>query len=165
MGQYKKRHRKRPNKRHRNRLPHPSFDQIVPSYVSKAYSWFGPMFNKSNELMRLKFISVIRFRLTKSDYPSYIWHRPENFTYQYKGNQKKFSYSVVELNQFTKTNDQVKTLQDKWFTLLVHGSDMTEKEANEIFGDEPMFQEIFQLLNFSGWAEYDRREYALSQKT
>jgi hypothetical protein len=110
------------------------------------------MINRSNKLKGLKFISVIRLNLTEHD-NSRIWHPPEDFIYMHARKHKTFSYSVIELYQFTKTNDQLKTLKDKWLKLLAHGSNIAKEEADDILGDEPMFQEIFQLLKLDNLTE------------
>jgi hypothetical protein len=58
-----------------------------------------------------------------------------------------------------KKTNQLKTIQDKWLTLLVRGSEMTENEVEEMFGDEPMFLEIFQILKLDNLTPNQRRRY------
>jgi hypothetical protein len=129
-----------------------SFDQNVPFYVSKAYCRFAYQL-ESKELKGLKFIGIIRFGLSTIDDPHpYLWHHTEKLTmttttttnnnsdhnhnhghYEEEVGQKEFSYSVVKFDKFTKTKEQLKTDQDKWILLFLRGSEMTEKEVEEIF--------------------------------
>jgi hypothetical protein len=144
-------------------LPQPPFDTKVPCNVSRAYYRFRSTIKRCGGFNGLNFVSVIRIRLINNDNP-YILHRRVNSANKHEGIQGGFSYSAVELCNFTKTNEQVKTLQDKWLTLFVRGSEMTEKEVDEIFGNDPMFQGIFQTLKLANWTEFDRQKYAASQE-
>jgi hypothetical protein len=148
----------------------------TPSYVSHAYSYFVSHVNKSEELKGLKFIGVIS-GLSK-DHDPYIWHHAENLnnnntthdntthdnTTHDEGNQKEFSYSVLRLDKFTKTNEHLKINQDRWISLILHVSEMTEEEANEIFGHEPVFQEVLQMLKLDTLTSDKCQEYLHSEK-
>jgi hypothetical protein len=138
----------------------------TPSYVSEAYSYFVSHVNESGELKGLKFIGVIS-GLTDDDDP-YIWHHAENLNHNStthdEGNLKEFSYSVIRLDKFPKTNEQLKNNQDRWISLILHVSEMTEEEAEEIFGDEPVFQEVLQILKFDNLIPDKCREYLHSEK-
>jgi hypothetical protein len=139
----------------------------TPSYVSEAYSYFVSHVNKSEELKGLKFIGVIS-GLTKDNDP-YIWHHAEslnnNSTTHDEGNQKEFSYSVLRLDKFTKMNEQLKNNQDRWIFLILYVSEMTEEEADGIFGHEPMFQEVLQILKLDNLTSDERQEYLHSENT
>jgi arsenate reductase-like glutaredoxin family protein len=142
--------------------------KVTPSYVSDAYSYFLSNVNKSEELKGLKFIGVIS-GLSK-DHDPYIWHHTENLnntihdnTTHHEGNQKEFSYSVLRLDKFTKTNEHLKNNQDRWISLILHVSEMTEEEANEIFGHEPVFQEVLQVLKLDTLPSDKCQEYLHSE--
>jgi hypothetical protein len=81
----------------------------------------------------------------------------------HKENQKEFFYSVLRLDKFTKTNEQLKSHQDRWISLFVRASEMNEDEVNEIFGDESMFQEIFHILKLDSLISDEREEYNYSE--
>jgi arsenate reductase-like glutaredoxin family protein len=81
-----------------------------------------------------------------------------------EGNQKELSYSVLRLDKFTKTNEHLKNNQDRWISLILHVSEMTEEEANEIFGDEPVFQEVLQMLKLDTLTSDKCQEYLHSEK-
>jgi hypothetical protein len=138
----------------------------TPSYVSEAYSHFVSHVNEFGELKGLKFIGVIS-GLTNDNDP-YIWHHAENLnnnsTTHDEGNLKEFSYSVLRLDKFLKANKQLKNNQDKWISLILHISEMTEEEAEEIFGDEPVFQEVLQILKLDNLTPDKCQEYLHSEK-
>jgi hypothetical protein len=142
----------------------------TPSYVSEAYSYFVSYVNKLEDLKGLKFIGVIS-GLTNDNDP-YIWHHAENLNHNStthdEGNLKEylkeFSYSVLRLDKFTKKNEQLKNNQDSWISLILHVSEMTEKEAEEIFGDEPVFQEVLQILKLDNLTSDKYQEYLHSEK-
>jgi signal recognition particle subunit SEC65 len=140
----------------------------TPPYVSEAYSHFLSHVNESGELKGLKFIGVIS-GLTDDNDP-YIWHHAENLnnnnnsTTHDEGNQKEFSYSVLRLDKFLRANEQLKNNQDKWISLILHISEMTEEEAEEIFGDEPVFQEVLQILKLDNLTLNKCQEYLHSEK-
>jgi hypothetical protein len=140
------------------KVPYPPSFNRVPSYISKAYSRFASHVNESDELNGLKFIGILRITLGEGIDP-YIWHHTEKSTNTHGEALKEFSYSIVGLEDFAKKNKSLKTIQDKWLTLLVRGSEMTENEVEEMFGDEPMFLEIFQILKLDNLTPNQRRRY------
>jgi hypothetical protein len=116
----------------------PSFNQSVPFYISEAYSHFASHVNESNELKGLKFIGIISGLRRNPN--SYLWYHIENPTNNTnEGNQKEFSYSMLRLDKFTKTCEQLKTNQDKWISLILYGSEVAQKDIDVIFCDEPVF--------------------------
>jgi hypothetical protein len=141
----------------------------TPSYVSEAYSYFVSYVNKLEDLKGLKFIGVIS-GLTNDNDP-YIWHHAENLNHNStthdEGNLKEylkeFSYSVLRLDKFTKKNEQLKNNQDRWISLILHVSEMTEEEAEEIFGDEPVFQEVLQILKLDNLTSDKCQKYLHSE--
>jgi hypothetical protein len=136
----------------------------VLSYILKAYSRFISHVNKLEELNRLKSIGIIS-ELTKDSDP-YIWHQTDNpnSTTHERNHQKEFSYTVLKLDKFPSKNEQLKNNQDRWISLILHISKMTEEEADEIFGDEPVFQEVFQILKLDNLTSDKRQEYLHSEK-
>jgi uncharacterized protein with GYD domain len=145
----------------------PSFKRPVPLYVFKAYSRFASHVNESDELKGLKFIGIIRLGLSAMDDDNpYIWHHTENATNNVHeaNHQKEFSYSVLTLDKVTKTKDQLESDLDKWIFLFLHASKMTEKEVDNTFGDEPIFQEIFQILKLDNLPPDELEKYYHSEK-
>jgi uncharacterized protein with GYD domain len=145
----------------------PSFKRPVPLYVFKAYSRFASHVNESDELKGLKFIGIIRFDLSAmEDDTPYIWHHTENATNNVHeaNHQKEFSYSVLTLDKVTKTKDQLEGDLDKWIFLFLHASKMTEKEVDSIFGNESIFQEIFQILKLDNLPPDELKKYYHSEK-
>jgi hypothetical protein len=136
----------------------------VLSYILKAYSRFISHVNKLEELNRLKSIGIIS-ELTKDSDP-YIWHQTDNpnSTTHERNHQKEFSYTVLKLDKFPSKNEQLKNNQDRWISLILHISEMTEEEAEEIFGDEPVFQEVLQILKLDNLTPDKCREYLHSEK-
>jgi hypothetical protein len=136
----------------------------VPSYIFKAHSRFISHVNESGELKGLKFIGIVSG--LKTDGNPYLWHQTENpnSTIYEESHLKEFSYSVLRLDKFPKTNEQLKNNQDKWISLILHISEMTEEEAEEIFGDEPVFQEVLQILKLDNLTPDKRQEYLHSEK-
>jgi hypothetical protein len=136
----------------------------VPSYIFKAHSRFISHVNESGEPKGLKFIGIVSG--LKTDNNPYLWHQTENpnSTIYEENHLKEFSYSVLRLDKFPKTNEQLKHNQDKWISLILHISEMTEEEAEEIFGDEPVFQEVLQILKLDNLTPDKRQEYLHSEK-
>jgi GTP cyclohydrolase II len=144
-----------------------SFKRPVRLYVFKAYSRFASHVNESDELKGLKFIAIIRFGLSAmNDGNPYIWHHTENATNNvYEANhQKEFSYSVLTFDKATKTKDQLESDLDKWIFLFLHASKMTEKEVDNTFGDESIFQEVFQILKLDNLTPDEIEKYYRSEK-
>jgi hypothetical protein len=136
----------------------------VPSYILKAYSRFISHVNKLEELNGLKFIGIVSG--LKTDDNPYLWHQTDNSNNTiHEGNrQKEFSYSVLRLDKFPKTNEQLKNNQDRWISLILNVSEMTEEEAEEIFGDESVFQEVLQILKLDNLTSDKCQEYFHSEK-
>jgi predicted RNA-binding protein with RPS1 domain len=136
----------------------------VPSYVLKAHSRFISHVNKSENLNGLKFIGIVTG--LKTDSGPYLWHETVNPNSTiHEGNRlNEFSYSVLKLDNFSKTNKQLKNNQDRWISLILHISEMTEEEAKNIFDHEPVFQEVLQILKLDNLISDKRREYLHSEK-
>jgi uncharacterized protein (UPF0147 family) len=136
----------------------------VPSYIFKAHSRFISHVNKSRKLKGLKFIGIVSG--LKTDDNPYLWHQTENpnSTIHEENHLNEFSYSVLRLDKFPKANEQLKNNQDRWISLVLHISEMTEEEAEEIFGDEPVFQEVLQILKLDNLTPDKCREYLHSEK-
>jgi signal recognition particle subunit SEC65 len=136
----------------------------VPSYILKAHSRFISHVNKSRKLKGLKFIGIVSG--LKTDDNPYLWHQTENpnSTIHEANHLKEFSYSVLRLDKFPKANEQLKNNQDRWISLILYISEMTEEEAEEIFGDEPVFQEVLQILKLDNLTPDKCREYLHSEK-
>jgi hypothetical protein len=130
----------------------------VPSYIFSAYFRFISHVNKLEELNGLKFIGVVS-GLETDDNP-YLWHQTDNPN---RTQQKEFSYSVLRLDKFPKTDEQLKNNQDRWISLILNVSEMTEEEAEEIFGDEPVFQEVLQILKLDNLTSEKCQEYLHSE--
>jgi hypothetical protein len=144
-----------------------SLKQPVPLYVFKAYCRFVSHVNESDELKWLKFIGIIRFGLSAMDDDNpYIWHHTENATNNVHeaNHQKEFSYSVLTLDKVIRTKDQLEGDLDRWIFLFLHASKMTEKEVDNMFGDEPIFQEIFQILKLDNLTPDELEKYYRSEK-
>jgi hypothetical protein len=131
----------------------------VPFYVPKAHSRFISHVNKLEELNGLKFIGVVSG--LKADDNPYLWYQTDNPN---STHHKEFSYSVLRLDKFPKTNVQLKNNQDRWISLILHISEMTEEETENIFDDEPVFQEVLQILKLDNLTSDKRREYLHSEK-
>jgi hypothetical protein len=136
----------------------------VPSYILKAYSRFISHVNKPEELNGLKFIGIVSG--LKTDNNPYLWHQTDNpNSTAHEGNhQKEFSYTVLRLDKFPKKNEQLKNNQDRWISLILNVSEMIEEEADEIFGDEPVFQEVLQILKLDNLTSDKCQEYLHSEK-
>jgi GTP cyclohydrolase II len=145
----------------------PSFKKPVPLYVFKAYSRFASHVNELDELKGLKFIGIIRLGLSAMDDGNpYIWHHTENATNNVHeaNHQKEFSYSVLTLDKVTKTKDRLEGNLDRWISLFLHASKMTEKEVDSMFGDEPIFQEVFEILKLDNLTPDELEKYYRSEK-
>jgi hypothetical protein len=136
----------------------------VPSYILKAHSRFISHINKSGKLRGLKFIGIVSG--FKTDSNPYLWHQTvnPNSTIHEENHLKEFSYSVLRLDKFQKTTDQLKNNQDRWISLILHISEMTEEEAKEIFDDEPVFQEVLQILKLDNLSSNKCQEYLHFEK-
>jgi hypothetical protein len=131
----------------------------VPSYVLKAHSRFISHVNKSENLNGLKFICIVK--KLKTDTNPYLWHQTVNPN---STHQKEFSYSVLRLGNFPKPNKHLKNNRDRWISLILRLSRMTEEEAENIFHHEPVFQEVLQILKLDNLTSDKRQEYLHSEK-
>jgi hypothetical protein len=147
-----------------NRLTTVMKPKNVPSYIPKAYSRFISHVNKLETLNGLKFIGIVSG--LKLDKNPYLWHQTDNpNSTTHEGNHLiEFSYTVLRLDKFPKEFKQLKNIQDNWISLILNVSEMTEEEADEIFGDEPVFQKVLQILKLDNLTLEESQEYLHSEK-
>ena len=70
---------------------------------------------------------------------------------------KDFHFTFVELPKFTKTLEEITTLEEKWYYFLKHAEE--SNTINEIFESNPEIKEAYSVLERIRWSEQDLQWY------
>ena len=79
----------------------------------------------------------------------------DNHTYEH--DLKDFSFTFVELPKFTKTIDQLRTIEDKWYYFLKHANE--SNEISEVLSKHPEIKEAYDVLDRYHWTEGELQYY------
>jgi hypothetical protein len=144
----------------------------MPLCVAEAYHRLTSKVFESDELKGLEFIAIQRLVELENDNHNndyeYLWRHTDHFIAQDNNTKqrtfKKFSYSLLKLEKFNKTDEQLKTDQDKWISLIFRGSAMDKKQVKTIFGEDSMFQQLFEMLELKKFSKEERLKYTELQR-
>jgi predicted transposase/invertase (TIGR01784 family) len=117
-------------------------------YSSKAYS---QQLHKSEQYHLLKpviFLGILDFSIFDHSNPCsrHLILNTENQQHDLKD----LEFNFVELPKFTKSENQLETIADKWLYFLKHADDLQQIPAN---ADTPALQQAYQIAAQHHWTE------------
>ncbi len=141
------------------------FDKRVLYYAAKAYSQQLGSGERYNQLVPVTFLGILDFKFTED--PHYIsTHTIHNIETK-EHVLTDFRFTFAELPKFVKTEQQLKTIEDKWLYFLKHASTL-ESVPTRI--QDQALHDAFEIANQSNWSKeeleyYERRNIAVTDET
>ena len=75
----------------------------------------------------------------------------------YENDLKDFSFTFVELPKFTKTLDELETLEDQWFYFLKHAPE--SNDISKVLANNPEIKEAYDIVERFHWTEEELLNY------
>lgn len=134
----------------------PGFEKRAQYYAAKTYSSHLCEGDKYTDLKEIVFLAITSYVVfpNKTDYKS------EHVILDKKTHEqdlKDFSFTFVELPKFTKTEEELKTIEDQWYYFFKHAI-----ESNQIIPALASNSEIlnaYGIVERFGWTEQELRFY------
>ncbi len=140
------------------------FEKRAQFYAAKTYCSQAHIGEEYENLKEVIFLAIADYTMFpgKQKYKSdHVILDKETFEHDLKD----FSFTFIELPKFTKTIDELTTLQEKWCYFFKHGEETPIEDLEKIIGKDEIINRVYQELNRYSWSEaellaYDRAEKA-----
>jgi predicted transposase/invertase (TIGR01784 family) len=132
------------------------FEKRAQYYAAKTYCAHFGVGHKYHDLKKVIFLAITDYIVfpKKADYKS-DHVILDNKTYE--NDLKDFSFTFVELPKFSKTLDELQTIEDKWYYFLKHADESSN--IAEILAHHPEIKEAYELLDRYYWNEAELHWY------
>jgi predicted transposase/invertase (TIGR01784 family) len=145
---------------------HEEFEAYVPFVQYYAVNAYIKQIELLEEVIFLAFIDHIMF----PDKPEYKSSKVIFDKYSYnntavdKNDLKKFSFTIIELPKFPKTEiEQLKNDEERWLYTFKYANKMTKKDLDRMFPVD-IIVKAYAELNTSNWSEKELIAYDTSLK-
>ncbi len=132
------------------------FEKRAQYYAAKTYCAHVDRGTDYSDLKKVIFLAITDYIVFpkkegyKSDHVVL-----DNKTYEH--DLKDFSFTFVELPKFTKTLDQLETVEDKWYYFLKHADE--SKDIEKVLSHHPEIKEAYEILDRYQWSEGELEYY------
>jgi predicted transposase/invertase (TIGR01784 family) len=127
-------------------------------YAAKAYSSQLRVGGEYKTLKEIIFLAIIDFNI----FPEKKEFKSDHVILDKLTNEhdlKDFSFTFLELPKFKKTKEDLVTILDKWTFFFKHAGETSEKDLQEIIGNDVIIQRAYEELNKFGWSEEELSDY------
>lgn len=135
-----------------------SFVKRAQYYAAKAYIGQRGKDSEYKDLKQVTFLAILDFILFPEK-TAYLSHHQILDTATFEHDLTDFSFSFLELSKFTKPQEKLNTMIEKWAYFFKHASATSEKELNNITGDDMIIMRAYEELNRFSWSDEELRTY------
>jgi len=139
------------------------FEKRALYYASKAYSSQANIGEKYYDLKEVIFLAIADYIMfpNKKEYKSdHVILDKETFEHDLQD----FSFTFIELPKFTKTLEELTSLQDKWCYFFKHAEDTSPEDLKILIGKDEIIERVYHELNRFYWTEQEILAYEHSEK-
>ena len=132
------------------------FEKRAQFYAAKTYCSNFWKVEKYHRLQKVIFLAITNYEVFpkkdgyKSDHVIL-----DNKTYEH--DLQDFSFTFVELPKFTKTLEQLTSIEDKWYYFLKHADE--SDDIDEVLANHPEIKEAYEVLDRHHWNEAELQYY------
>ncbi len=132
------------------------FEKRAQYYAAKTYCAHFGKGRKYHDLKKVIFLAITDYIVFpkkeryKSDHVILDHHSHEH-------DLKDFSFTFIELPKFTKTIDELDSIEDQWYFFLKHADE--SNNINEILAKHPEIKEAYDVLDRYHWTEDELQYY------
>jgi predicted transposase/invertase (TIGR01784 family) len=137
---------------------HKGFEKRAQYYASKAYVSQMEKGGVYENLKEVIFIAIANFTM----FPGKESYKSDHVILDRENHQhdlKDFSFTFLELEKFTKTKDQLKTMIEKWAYFFKHAEETSEEDLHKIFENDAIILRAYDELDRFHWQEEELRAY------
>jgi predicted transposase/invertase (TIGR01784 family) len=135
-----------------------SFEKRAQYYAAKTYIEQRDRGIEYKDLKQVTFLAITNFTIF-SQKQGYLSHHHILDTRTGERDLKDFSFSFLQLPQFNKTKDELKTILDKWAYFFKHADETKEEDLDQIIGNDVILKRAYEELNRFSWSKGDLRTY------
>ena len=135
-----------------------SFEKRAQYYAAKTYIEQRDRGIEYKDLKQVTFLAITNFTIF-SQKQGYLSHHHILDTRTSERDLKDFSFSFLQLPQFNKTKDELKTILDKWAYFFKHVDETKEEDLDQIIGQDLILRRAYEELNRFSWSKGDLRTY------
>ena len=139
------------------------FEKRAQYYASKAYCSQANIGDKYQDLKEVIFLAIadyIMFPIKKQYKSDHVILDKET----YEHDLKDFSFTFIELPKFTKTVDELTTLQEKWCYFFRHAEDISPEDLKTLIGEDGIIEKVSLELDSFYWNEKELLAYEQAEK-
>lgn len=137
----------------------PGFEERAQFYAAKAYINQMNAGGKYPDLKEVIFIAITDYMM----FPDKVAWKSDHITLDkktFEQDLKAFSFTFIELPKFTKTIDQLESVEDRWTYFFKHANETTEDELSTLLGDDVVLKKAFDestkySMNEEEWNSYE----------
>lgn len=141
----------------------PGFEERAQFYAAKAYINQMNAGEKYHDLKEVIFIAITDYVM----FPKKATWKSDHVTLDkktFEQDLKAFSFTFVELPKFTKTIDQLTTVEEKWTYFFKHAHETTDQELNALIGDDIVLRKAFDESTKYSMSEEEWNSYEAALK-
>jgi len=127
-------------------------------YAAKAYSSQLKVAEKYNDLKEIIFLAITNFVM----FPEKKEFKSDHVILDKLTNEhdlKDFSFTFLELAKFNKTKKELTNIIDRWSFFFKYAKETSEKDLQEIIGNDLIIKRAYEELDHFGWSEEELLAY------
>ena len=132
------------------------FEKRAQFYAAKTYCSHFNSGDLYGNLKKVVFLAITSYIVFPSK-PHYKSDHVILDNVSLENDLRDFSFTFVELPKFTKSLEELETLEDKWYYFLKHAEE--SKKIDEILGTSEEIKEAYEVLERTFWTEPELQEY------
>lgn len=132
------------------------FEKRAQYYAAKTYCAHFGRGQKYQDLKRVVFLAITDYIV----FPKKKHYKSDHVILDDQSHEhdlKDFSFTFVELPKFTKTIDELTTLEEQWYYFLKHADE--SNNIAEVLAHHPEIKEAYEILDRHQWTENELQWY------
>ncbi|MGB7127504.1 MAG: Rpn family recombination-promoting nuclease/putative transposase [Candidatus Rhabdochlamydia sp.] len=134
------------------------FEKRAQYYASQVYGNQANIGDEYHELKEIIFIAIADCIIfpNKSQYKSdHVILDKET----HEHDLKDFSFTFIELPKFTKSKEELSSIEEKWCYFFKHAHETTEKELKKLIGNDTIIHRAYTALDQFNWTDNELATY------
>lgn len=132
------------------------FEKRAQYYAAKTYCAHVGRGQEYQDLKKVIFLAITDYIV----FPKKEYYKSDHVildNQSFEHDLKDFSFTFVELPKFTKTPDQLETVEDRWYYFLKHADE--SKDIEKVLSHHPEIKEAYEILDRYQWSEGELQSY------
>ena len=134
------------------------FEKRAQYYASQVYGNQVNIGDEYHELKEIIFIAIADCII----FPDKAHYKSDHVILDkatHEHDLKDFYFTFIELPKFTKTKEELSSIEEKWCYFFKHAHETTEEELQKLIGSDSIIQKAYTALNHHYWNETELAIY------